>query len=160
MVSIAPGTVEGELGFGWSTMERTSYDKREHARDYAGTTQWLWGITAAVYLSLLGPEGLKEVGEGILQRAHYAAGRLATIPGVSAPYFDASHFKEFVVNFDATGKSVSQINAALRTKEIFGGHDLSASYPELGQSALYCVTEIHTKADIDRLVSNIREVVA
>jgi glycine cleavage system P protein (glycine dehydrogenase) subunit 1 len=160
MVSIAPGTVAGELGFGWSTMERTSYDKREHARDYAGTTQWLWGITAAVYLSLLGPEGLKEVGEGILQRAHYAASQLGTIPGVRAPYFNAAHFKEFVVNFDATGKTASQINQQLRSMEIFGGHDLSVSHSELGQSALYCVTEVHTKADIDRLVNSIREVVA
>ncbi len=92
--------------------------------------------------------------------SHYAASQLATIPGVRAPYFDASHFKEFVVNFDATGKSVRQINAALRSMDIFGGHDLSVSHPELGQSALYCVTEVHTKADIDRLVNSIREVVA
>ena len=45
-------------------MERTSYDLREDAPDYTGTTQWLWGITAAVYLSLLGPVGLREVGRG------------------------------------------------------------------------------------------------
>ena len=85
---------------------------------------------------------------------------IGAIPGVRAPYFRSAHFKEFVVNFDATGKSVSQINAALRTKEIFGGHDLSVCHPVLGQSALYCVTEIHTKADIDRLVNSMREVVA
>ncbi|HEY7035234.1 MAG TPA: hypothetical protein VH482_28100, partial [Thermomicrobiales bacterium] len=66
MVSIAPGRTEGEFGFGWSTMERTSYDKREYSPDYAGTTQWLWGITAAVYLSLLGPQGFRELGEGIM----------------------------------------------------------------------------------------------
>jgi glycine dehydrogenase subunit 1 len=160
MVSIAPGLTSGELGFGWSTMERTSYDKREHARDYAGTTQWLWGITAAVYLSLLGPQGLREVGEGIIQRAHYAAGRIGAIKGVRAPMFHSAHFKEFVVNFDATGKRVSEINAALREHGIFGGHDLSRSHPELGQSALYCVTEVHAQADIDRLVAALEEVVS
>ena len=141
-------------------MERTSYDKREHARDYAGTTQWLWGITAAVYLSLMGPQGLREVGEGILQRCHYAMQRLSEIPGVQAPYFDAAHFKEFVVNFDGTGKTVRQINTALRERGIFGGHDLSTQRPELGQAALYCVTEVHTKADIDRLAATLREVLA
>jgi len=159
MVSIAPGTVEGEIGFGWSTMERTSYDKREHARDYAGTTQWLWGITTAVYLSLLGPEGLREVGEGILQRSHYAAKQLATVPGVQVP-LAGSHFKEFVVNFDDSGTSVRDINVALRERGIYGGHDLSQERPELGQSALYCVTEVHTKANIDTLVSALKEVLA
>ncbi len=160
MVSIAPGTVEGELGFGWSTMERTSYDKREHSRDYAGTTQWLWGITAAVYLSLLGPTGMRELGEGIVQRSHYAMKRLGELPGVRAPHFQAAHFKEFVVNFDGTGKTVAEINCALRERGIFGGHDLSQEHPELGQSALYCVTEIHTQADLDRLVATLAEVVA
>ena len=160
MVSIAEGTAEGELGFGWSTMERTSYDKREHARDYAGTTQWLWGITSAVYLSLLGAQGLREVGEGILQRSHYAAAQIGTVPGVRAPLFSGAYFKEFAVNFDGTGKSVREINAALRERGIYGGHDLSEERPELGQCALYCVTEVHTKAQIDRLVASLNEVVA
>jgi len=160
MVSIAPGTTPGEFGFGWSTMERTSYDKREHSRDFGGTTQWLWGITAAVYLSLLGPQGLREVGEGILQRAHYAARKLSAIGGVRAPAFGAAHFKEFVVNFDGTGKTVCEINAALRQRGIFGGHDLSVFHPELGQSALYCVTEVQSQADIDRLAAALQEVVA
>jgi glycine dehydrogenase subunit 1 len=159
MVSIAPGRTEGEFGFGWSTMERTSYDKREYSPDYAGTTQWLWGITAAVYLSLLGPLGLRELGEGIMQRSHYAMRTLGAIPGVRAPRFEAAHFKEFVVDFTGTGKTVEAINAALRERGIFGGHDLSPEFPNLGQSALYAVTEVHTKADIDRLASTIEEVV-
>jgi glycine dehydrogenase subunit 1 len=141
-------------------MERTSYDLREDAPDYTGTTQWLWGITAAVYLSLLGPVGLREVGEGILQRSNYAMRRLGELPGVKAPVFEAAHFKEFVVNFDETGKTVADINKALLDREIFGGHDLSRDFPELGQSALYCVTEAHSKADIDRLVSALGEVLA
>ncbi|HEY7036900.1 MAG TPA: hypothetical protein VH482_36565, partial [Thermomicrobiales bacterium] len=159
MVSIAPGRTAGEFGFGWSTMERTSYDKREYSPDYAGTTQWLWGITAAVYLSLLGPLGLRELGEGIMQRSHYAMRTLGAIPGVRAPRFEAAHFKEFVVDFTGTGKTVEAINAALRERGIFGGHDLSPEFPNLGQSALYAVTEVHTKADIDRLASTIEEVV-
>lgn len=160
MVSAAPGRTPGELGFGWSTMDRTSYDKREHARDYAGTTQWLWGITAAVYLSLLGPQGLRELGEGIVQRSHYAMSQLSTIPGVVAPKFSASHFKEFVVDFSGTGKSVQDINAALRERDIFGGHDLGPERPELANCALYCVTEVHSKSDIDRLVVALQEVLA
>jgi len=160
VVSVAPTRVPGEWGFGWSSMYRTSYDKREASPDYAGTTQWLWGITAAVYLSLLGPQGLRELGEGIMRRSRYAMRRLGRIPGVTAPAFRAPHFKEFVVNFDGTGKTVATINAALRERGIFGGHDLSAEFPAFGQSALYCVTEIHTKADIDRLATSLEEEVA
>ncbi len=158
MVSIAPGRTDGEWGFGWSTMERTSYDLRESSPDYTGTTQWLWGITAAVYLSLLGPTGLREVGEGIMQRSHYAMRKLDGLKGVRAPLLEAPHFKEFVVNFDETGLTVAEINQRLRERDIFGGHDLSSEFPELGQSALYCVTEVHTRSDIERLVSSVAEV--
>ena len=63
------------------------------------------------------------------------------------------------MNFDGTRRTVAEINAALLTREIFGGKDLSAEFPELGQSALYCVNETHTQADIDRLASALREVV-
>ena len=50
------------------------------------------------------------------------------------------------------------MNRALRARGIFGGKDLSSEYPELGQSALYAVTEVHTKADIDRLADELAEV--
>lgn len=160
VVSIAPGHVPGEWGFGWSSMYRTSYDKRETSQDYGGTTQWLWGITGAVYLALLGPQGMRELGEGIMQRAQYAMRQLDRLPGVRAPQFRAPHFKEFVVNFDGTGQTVAAINAALRGRGIFGGHDLSAEFPELGQSALYCVTEVHTKDDIAHLTTALQEVLA
>ena len=108
----------------------------------------------------LGPEGMRELGEGITQRAHYAMQRIGQIPGIRAPLFDSYHFKEFVINCDGTGRTIQEINAALRAHDIFGGHDLSQEFPDLGQSALYCVTEVHTKADIDRLVAALREVVA
>ena len=64
------------------------------------------------------------------------------------------------MNFDACGKTVAEINDALRTRhQIFGGKDLSQELPELGQSALYCVTEIHTADDLTRLAQAVKEVV-
>lgn len=151
---------EGEYGFGEVYYERTSYASREKAKDFLGTMAQLHGIVAGVYLSLMGPQGMKELGEGILQRVAYVAARLETLPGVKAPLFAAPHFKEFVVNFDGTGKTVKEINKALLGHHIFGGKDLSPWFPALGQSALYCVTEIHTKADLDRLVDALEQVVA
>jgi glycine dehydrogenase subunit 1 len=62
------------------------------------------------------------------------------------------------VNFDASGKSVREINEQLLKRGIYGGVDLSEHFPELGNSALYCITEIHTKEDIDRLVLSLEEV--
>jgi glycine dehydrogenase subunit 1 len=53
---------------------------------------------------------------------------------------------------------VAEIDAALREQGIFGGKDLSRSHPELGQSALYCVTEVHSQADVDRLAQALEEV--
>jgi glycine dehydrogenase subunit 1 len=55
---------------------------------------------------------------------------------------------------------VAAVNRALLAKGILGGKDLSREFPELGQSALYCVSEVHSQADIDRLVGILQEVVA
>jgi glycine dehydrogenase subunit 1 len=159
LIGLAPTTVEGEYGFGEVMWERMSYVQRGDSSEYAGTTQNLWAIVASVYLSLLGPAGLTELGQGIVQRSQYAAARLSELPGVEAPALDAPHFKEFVVSFEGTGKTVGEINAALRDRDIFGGKDVSHEVPDVGQCALYCVTEIHAKDDIDRLVDTLREVI-
>jgi glycine dehydrogenase subunit 1 len=158
LVGMVP-TVEGEYGFGEVRWERMSYVQRGEAKEYAGTTQNLWAIGAAVYLSLLGPEGIAELGQGIRQRARYAAGVIGGLPGVTAPALSAPFFKEFVVDFSGTGKTVAEINEGLRERGIYGGKDLSGELPDLGQAALYCVTEVHTKADIDRLAQALSEVI-
>jgi glycine dehydrogenase subunit 1 len=141
----------GEYGFGWCTHERTSLMAREKAKDWVGTTTALHGIIAAVYLSLLGPEGLREVGEAIIQRSHYAAKRLGELDGVRILF--PSFFKEFCLNLDGSARAVKEVNHALLAKRIFGGKDISSEFPELGQTMLTCVTEIHSQGDIDRLVA-------
>lgn len=159
LFGITPTRVPGEYGFGDVAYERTSFAIREQGKEWVGTASALWGITAGVYLALMGPQGLAEIGEVIMQRSHYAARQLAAIKGVRSPMFDGPYFREFVVNFDGTGKSVAEINSALRTLGIFGGKDLSQEYPELGECALYCVTELHSQGDIDRMVAAVREIV-
>ena len=159
LFGVAPTSVRGEYGFGDVAYERTSFAVREEGKEWVGTAAALWGITAGVYLALLGPQGMVELGEGIMARSRYAMVQLDQIKGVEAPFFHAPHFCEFAVNFDGTGSTVSKINSALLARGIFGGKDLTAEFPELGQSALYCVTEVHTQADIDCLASALREVV-
>lgn len=156
-VSICDTVVPGQRGFGVTLFEQSSYGSRELGKDWTGNSVYLWAVVNAVYMSLMGPQGFVEVGSTILQRSHYAAQRLAELPGVSVRW-PTGFFKEFVVNFDGTGRSVADINAALREHGIFGGKDLSADLPELGTAALFCVTEIHSQADIDRLAEAMREV--
>jgi len=157
LFGVATTCVESEYGFGDVAYERTSFAVREEGKEWVGTAAALWGITTGVYLALMGPQGMVEIGQGIMQRVRYAIIKLNQVTGVKTHFLTTPHFKEFAVNFDKTGKTVGQINQALHEKGIFGGKDLSAEFPSLGQSALYCVTEVHTQADIDRLVNAIQE---
>lgn len=156
MISIAEST-HGEHGFGLALTHQSSYGSREEGKDWTGNSTYLWAIAGAAYMALLGPEGFRELGEAIIQRAHYCASILDEIEGIQvAP--KSGFFKEFVVSFDDTGKSVSDINRLLLAHDIFGGLDLSESFPELGQSALYCVTELHNESDLNRLADALMEV--
>ena len=156
MISIGE-TSQGEYGFGMALMHQSSYGSREDGKDWTGNSTYLWAIAGAAYMALLGPEGFRELGELIVQRAHYAASLLGDIDGVNVSP-DRGHFKEFVVNFDATGKTVAEINAALLRDGIFGGLDLSSTFAGLGQSSLYCVTELHSQADLNRLAACLRRI--
>jgi glycine dehydrogenase subunit 1 len=97
---------------------------------------------------------MREVGETILQKSHYAASLLDELGGVEMPF--KGFFKEFPVMF--TGRKVKEVNRRLLKRGIMGGKDLTREYPELGQSALYCVTEVHTVEQIEALASALREV--
>lgn len=158
LVSIAR-TVDGDHAFALALTHQSSYGSREEGKDWTGNSTYLWSIAAAVYMALLGPEGFRELGELIIQRAHYAAARIAEIDGIEVVP-QSGFFKEFVANFDRTGKTVAAINRALLDERIFGGIDLSGAFPEMGQSALYCVTEVHSQADIDRLATCLKKVCA
>jgi glycine dehydrogenase subunit 1 len=158
LVSMMETVAEGERGFGLTLFEQSSYGSRERGKDWTGNSVYLWTVANAAYMALLGPAGFKELGELILGQSHYAAKRLTELPGVSVRW--NGFFKEFVVDFSGTGKTVKTIHAGLWQRGIYGGLDLSAAIPSLGQSALYCVTEVHTKGDIDRLATVLSEVLA
>jgi len=150
--------VPGEYGFATTLIERTHYASSEKGKEFTGNGVNLWAITVGVYLALMGPQGMQEVGATIMKNSRYAAKKIAQIPGVTIQ-FNSPCFKEFVVNLDATGKSIAEINQRLLEQEIIGGKDLSGDFPELGQSALFCVTEVHTQEDIDHLVNHLKSIV-
>ncbi len=157
LFGVSPTIVDGEYGFGDVAYERTSFALREEGKEWVGTASALWGITAGVYLALMGPQGMVELDNVIMQRTAYAMKKLSQVPGLKIP-FTGIHFKEFVLDFNDCGQTVAAVNRKLLSAGIFGGKDLSDEFPALGQTALYAVTEIHHQADIDRLVWTLQEV--
>jgi len=149
---------EGEYGFGEVFYERTSYASREKGKDFIGTTTALYGMAAAVYMALMGPQGFKEMGEGILQRVAYTKAELAKIPGVKIPSSGCSYC-DFLVDFNDTGKTVKEINKALAGYKILGGKDISGEFPEYGQCALYSVTEVHSEEDLQALFDALKKII-
>lgn len=158
LFGLTPTVEEGELGFTDVAYERTSLAVREAGIEWVGTAAALWGITAGVYLSLLGPEGIGELGETVAANTRYAIEQLASIPGIEVLNPEAPHWREFAVRFP--GREAASIDGMLRERDIFGGAVLTREFPDLGEVVLIAVTEIHTSADIDRLADALREILA
>lgn len=152
LFGLASTDVPGEYGFGDVAYERTSFARREEGKEWVGTAAALWGIAAGVYLALMGPRGMAELGETLLARTAYASARLADVPGV-ALVDDAVHLREFVIDVAGTGFSAEDVVAAMRDREIEPGVVVGPS------RLLVCVTEVTTQADIDDLVSTLSDVV-
>jgi glycine dehydrogenase subunit 1 len=138
--------VPGEYGFGDVAYERTSFALRENGKEWVGTAAALWGIAAGVYLTLMGPTGMAELGETLLARTSYARQVLDAVPGVRL-VDNAVHLREFVI--ELSGTTTTELLRRLRAEGIEPGVRVDDS------RILVCVTELTSQLDIDHLAERV-----
>ena len=156
IIGLTTSKKEDKRGFCMVLQAREQHIRREGATSNLCTNQALCALAASVYMSLLGGDGLVELGRKIIVSTNYANKILSELDGISSPRFTSQFFQELVL--DVSSINPNKIYNGLANRGILGGLPLGRFYPELARELLFSFTEIHGKADIDQLRDSIAEI--
>ena len=150
---------QGRTGFVLTLQTREQHIRRERATSNICTNEALYALASTVYLSAMGKNGLRQISELCYHKAHYAASKIAELPGYKIPV-SGTFFQEFVVECPVSPRDINQ---RLLKDNILGGLDLTSELngdkgnQQFTKAMLFCITEMNSRDDIDSLVSVLGE---